>query len=120
MKIALKNNPSADTEAGQFSLPFSDERISVDLAGDRKLARIACEMAGQYSSPVESDKQYANRLATFICGYIACQCDNVDEQMRPFNDFLKMVYGLLNRGCSENEAGTDEIVKADYLDNRSI
>ncbi|MEN8245528.1 MAG: hypothetical protein ABFS43_11580 [Thermodesulfobacteriota bacterium] len=129
MKDESSNIPSTAMEEGQFSLPFSDESIRTNQAGARRLARIACEMAVLHSSPIESDKQCATRLATFICGYIAYQCDNSEEQMSLFDDFLKQVYGWLNRGCSEyeashhwnvfseNEAGSDEIVKADYLGN---
>ena len=93
MENESSKKSSAVMKAGQFSIPFSDESITVDRAGAKKVARIACEMAVQYSSPIESDKQCAVRMATFLCGYIAYQCGSLGEQIRLFEDFLKKVYG---------------------------
>ena len=129
MKNDASHNQSLDLKERLFSLPFSDENIRVNPEGARQVARLACEMAISHSSPIESDKQYATRLATFMCGCIANQCNSNEQQMNLFNDFLEEVYAWLGQGCSEcegthhwnvfseNEAGSDEIVKADYLGN---
>jgi len=129
MKNDASHNQSMDLKERQFFLPFSDENIRVNPEGARQVARLACEMAVSHSSPIESDKQYATRMATFMCGCIANQCDSNEQQMTMFNDFLEEVYAWLSRGCNECEGthhwnvfheshqAIDDITKADQLDN---
>ncbi|MBW2610912.1 MAG: hypothetical protein JRD49_15420 [Deltaproteobacteria bacterium] len=129
MKNDAGNNQSMDLKERQFPLPFSDENIRVNPEGARQVARLACEMAVSHSSPIESDKQYATRLATFMCGCIANQCDSSQQKMALFNDFLEEVYAWLGRGCNEcagthhwnvfheSHSGADEVQRADQLDN---
>lgn len=123
------NNQSMDLKERQFSLVLSDQKIRLNRAGAKTVARLACETAVLHSSPPESDKQYAIRLATFMCGFIASQCDGREQQMSLFIDFLEKVYSWLSRGCRRCEGthhwhlfhdsnqGTKEIQKADLLDN---
>ena len=83
-----------------FSLPFVDQTIHLDDAGARLVAWLACHMAAAESGPLETDAEYARRMAVFICGCISSDCNSDVQRLLIFKDFLPLVTRYLHQTCS--------------------
>jgi hypothetical protein len=97
----------------EFPLPFVDQSIRLDDAGARFVAWLACHMAVAESGPLETDADYARRMAVFICGCISADCDSDVQRLRIFKAFLPLVNRYLHRTCSRC---VDESSDAEALD----
>jgi len=102
-----------------FSLPFVNDRIQLDDAGARLVAWLACRMAVANSGPLETEGEYARRMAVFVCGIMASECGSDVQRLRIFEDFLPLAAGYLHRTCSHclDETSDEEALDA-MIQNR--
>jgi hypothetical protein len=102
----------------QFSLPFVNQTVRLDDAGARFVAWLACRLAIANAGPLGTEKQYACRIAAFLCGCISAQCMSDVQRIRIFQDFLPGVDRYLNRSCSHcrDEKGDEDVSDALLVD----
>lgn len=111
MKICIDEAGGAEHLRRQrVSLPFVNQTVRLDQAGAKFVAWLACRMAVANAGPLETEKQYAFRMASFICGCISAECGSDVQRIRVFTDFLPQTEGYLNRTCSHcrDEASDEE------------
>ncbi|MGD8367411.1 MAG: hypothetical protein PVG78_07215 [Desulfobacterales bacterium] len=98
----------------RFSLPFANQSVCLDDAGARLVAWLACHMAAAESGPLETDAEYALRMAVFICGCIASDCDSDVQRLLLFKNFLPLVSRYLCQTCSQcrDESSDEEALEA--------
>jgi hypothetical protein len=102
MKMGIDEASAADKcRRHLFSLPFVNQSVRLDDAGARFVAWLACHMAAAASGPLETDAEYARRMAVFICGCISSDCDSDVQRLLIFRDFLPLVHRYLHQTCSQ-------------------
>jgi hypothetical protein len=100
MNTTMNSPGLSEIQTGKFHLPLSAEAILLNREGALQVARFACRMATKNASPIESDKDYALKFATFLAGTVAAQCNNKNEWFWVFDHFLKRVHRYLETGCN--------------------
>ena len=101
----------------KYVLPFCDHKIELDETGVKVVACLSCRMALNNSSPLESNKQYAERMAAFIIGNIVASFSTDRGKLSVFQEILPKIICWIDESCGSLDDSPDLSVFGELADS---